>query len=350
MRTPLPIAGHVDDVAAAAVYLARRRRGSSPAPRSTSTAATSRPAAGSAAADGTFGTGVEHRMKFGVALGRLNPRVLPRRVASRPSELGYESVWLPEHLVFTAAMSRSPHPGEDAPAGPARDADLRRVRVPRRSSPARTDACGSGTHVYNIGLRHPFVAARAVQTLDIVSGGRVEFGVGASWLEEEWIAAELDFATPRPARRRGDRGLPAALDRAEVVVPRRALQLRRRGVRAEAGAAAGPADRRRRRVGRRAAPRRARSATAGSAWATRSSRRRRTIERLRARARRERSRRRRAFRGVPRRRGRVAPPTSSAGRRLGVTRLIVSPWRRSPDAIDGLRAFADASSAWRPRS
>jgi probable F420-dependent oxidoreductase len=49
--------------------------------------------------------------------------------------------------------------------------------------------------VYNLGLRHPFVAARAVQTLDIVSGGRVEFGIGASWLEEEWVVAELDFAT-----------------------------------------------------------------------------------------------------------------------------------------------------------
>ena len=49
--------------------------------------------------------------------------------------------------------------------------------------------------MYNIGLRHPFVAARAVQTLDIVSGGRLEFGVGASWLEEEWDAAQLDFHT-----------------------------------------------------------------------------------------------------------------------------------------------------------
>ena len=34
-----------------------------------------------------------------------------------------------------------------------------------------------------------------MQTLDIVSGGRVEFGIGASWLEEEWVAAGLDFAT-----------------------------------------------------------------------------------------------------------------------------------------------------------
>ena len=48
---------------------------------------------------------------------------------------------------------------------------------------------GLGTHVYNLCLRHPFIAARAVQTLDIVSGGRLECGIGASWLEEEWKAA-----------------------------------------------------------------------------------------------------------------------------------------------------------------
>ena len=47
--------------------------------------------------------------------------------------------------------------------------------------------------MYNIGLRHPFTTARLVQTLDLVSGGRVEFGIGASWLEEEWVATQLDF-------------------------------------------------------------------------------------------------------------------------------------------------------------
>ena len=52
-----------------------------------------------------------------------------------------------------------------------------------------------GTDVYNIGLRHPFVTARAIATLDVLSGGRVEFGIGASWLQEEWDATGLDFAT-----------------------------------------------------------------------------------------------------------------------------------------------------------
>ena len=37
--------------------------------------------------------------------------------------------------------------------------------------------------------------ARAAATLDIVSSGRFDFGVGASWLREEWDAVGLDFAT-----------------------------------------------------------------------------------------------------------------------------------------------------------
>jgi probable F420-dependent oxidoreductase len=59
----------------------------------------------------------------------------------------------------------------------------------------RTERIRLGTHVYLLGLRHPFVAARAVQTLDLVSGGRAEVGVGAGWLESEWRAAGLDPRT-----------------------------------------------------------------------------------------------------------------------------------------------------------
>ena len=132
-------------------------------------------------------------MQFGVALGRLNPAYFVECTLAA-DRLGYESVWLPEHLVFTTQMSRSPHPGEEhppvPPTTPIFDAFSYLAYLAGRTARVRL-----GTHVYNIGLRHPFVAARAVQTLDIVSGGRLEFGVGASWLEEEWVAAELDFHT-----------------------------------------------------------------------------------------------------------------------------------------------------------
>jgi probable F420-dependent oxidoreductase len=132
-------------------------------------------------------------VKLGVALGRCNPAFFDA-VTVAADELGYESVWLPEHLMFTTAMSRSPYPGEAHPPVPP-ETPIFDAFAYLAFLAARAQRVRLGTHVYNIGLRHPFVTARGVQTLDIVSGGRLEFGIGASWLEEEWVAAELDFAT-----------------------------------------------------------------------------------------------------------------------------------------------------------
>ena len=123
-------------------------------------------------------------MKFGVALGALNPR-LHEEATLLAEELGYESAWLPEHLVFTRAMSRSPHPGEEHPPVPP-DTPIYDAFAYLAFLAARTERIRLGTHVYNIGLRHPFTAARGAQTVDLLSGGRFEFGIGASWLEEEW--------------------------------------------------------------------------------------------------------------------------------------------------------------------
>ncbi|MDP7572445.1 MAG: hypothetical protein QF391_12650 [Myxococcota bacterium] len=56
-------------------------------------------------------------MKFGVALSGCHP-ALHLDVAVAADELGYESVWMAEHLVFPVDMSGSPHPGEDLPPVP----------------------------------------------------------------------------------------------------------------------------------------------------------------------------------------------------------------------------------------
>lgn len=132
-------------------------------------------------------------MKFGIALGRLNPAFF-LEITLLAEELGFESVWLPEHLVFPVHMTRSPIPGDEhppvPPSTPVFDCFAYLSFLAGRTSRIRL-----GTHVYNLALRHPFVAARAVQTLDIVSGGRAEAGVGAGWLESEWRAAGLEFST-----------------------------------------------------------------------------------------------------------------------------------------------------------
>jgi probable F420-dependent oxidoreductase len=132
-------------------------------------------------------------VKFGVALSQLNP-AFHLEATLEAERLGFESVWMADHLVFPVDMAGSPHPGDDAPpvppSTPVFDAFGWLCFLAGRSSRIRL-----GTNVYLLALRHPFTAARAVQTLDIVSGGRAEVGIGAGWLRQEWRAAGLDPAT-----------------------------------------------------------------------------------------------------------------------------------------------------------
>jgi probable F420-dependent oxidoreductase len=125
-------------------------------------------------------------------------QVGPRRwveLVAAAEESGFESVWLPEHLVMPVHMTGrpgSPHAGEPpiSASTPAWDPFVQMAWLAAQTSTIRF-----GTNVFNIGLRHPFVTARALVTADLVSGGRVEFGIGASWLSEEWRAMELPFGT-----------------------------------------------------------------------------------------------------------------------------------------------------------
>ena len=132
-------------------------------------------------------------MKIGITLGTVRPERWTE-VTCEADKLGYESVWMPEHLVLPVASDGSPFAGQDHPPIPS-DVPVFDAFAYLSYLAGRTEQIRLGTHVYNIGLRHPFVVARAVATLDIVSGGRTEFGIGASWLQAEWDAAGLDFAS-----------------------------------------------------------------------------------------------------------------------------------------------------------
>jgi len=132
-------------------------------------------------------------VKYGIALGMLNPSVW-MDVAVTADELGYDSLWIPEHLVLPVVMQGSPHDGAEHPPVPP-DIPVFDALVYLSHIAARTTYIRLGTHVYNIGLRHPFTTARAAATLDILSNGRLLLGIGASWLREEWDAVGLDFDT-----------------------------------------------------------------------------------------------------------------------------------------------------------
>jgi probable F420-dependent oxidoreductase len=130
-------------------------------------------------------------------------------VAVRAEALGFESVWVAEHLVFPAEIrSRYPYAKEGIPpinpATPLLDPLLVLMQVA-----ARTRRILLGTNVYILPLRHPIAVARMVTTLDVLSDGRVRFGVGLGWLEEEFRAVGIDFATRAGRGREAIRALRA---------------------------------------------------------------------------------------------------------------------------------------------
>ena len=165
-------------------------------------------------------------MKIGVMLAGVNTKFWTA-AAQAAEDAGFESVWLPEHLVFPVEMKGSPHAGDAHPPipsnTPAFDALMALAAIAATTKNVRL-----GTNVYNIGLRHPFVTARAITTLDVALGrpGRVRHrrqlargGVGRD---------RPRLRDPRPPGRRDHRHLPATLDRRRGGAPRRVLRLRRR--------------------------------------------------------------------------------------------------------------------------
>lgn len=132
-------------------------------------------------------------MKVGIPLFMLRHDQLVS-VAQRAEELGFESVWVAEHLVFpTAIESRYPYTADGVPpinpATPLLDPLLVLAQIA-----AVTTRIRLGTNIYLLPLRHPLVTARLGVTLDVLSGGRFSLGVGVGWLAEEFAAAGVDFA------------------------------------------------------------------------------------------------------------------------------------------------------------
>lgn len=99
-------------------------------------------------------------------------------VAAQIEDLGFESVWLFDHL-HTKAVEPAEMMFESFTTLSALAMATRRVRL--------------GQLVLCAGYRNAALTAKMMATLDVISGGRVELAVGAGWKEDEWRAYGFGF-------------------------------------------------------------------------------------------------------------------------------------------------------------
>jgi probable F420-dependent oxidoreductase len=119
----------------------------------------------------------DRRFRFGVIVPKAGSAKEFRDTARRAEALGYSTLFVPDHFVD--------HPLAPIPAIAMAAEATRTLRV--------------GTLVLGNDYKHPVVLAREAATVDLLSEGRLELGIGAGWMTVDYEKA--GFPHDRPAKR-----------------------------------------------------------------------------------------------------------------------------------------------------
>ena len=128
-------------------------------------------------------------MQFGVWIPNCRDLATPeiiRRTAVRAEQLGYDSVWVSDHVVVPNGYLERFGAGIYDPL------------ITLAVAAGATSRVRLGTTVLIVPYRNPVVTAKMVSSLDALSGGRVVLGVGAGWVAEESAVLGVPFAERGP--------------------------------------------------------------------------------------------------------------------------------------------------------
>jgi probable F420-dependent oxidoreductase len=139
-------------------------------------------------------------MRLGIHLANYGPATTPSsilRLARAADELGFDSVWVSDHVVIPCeSQSVYPYPGTVFTPDTAET--FYEPLATLAFIAGATQRVRLGTSILVVPQRNPLVVAKQVATLGAPSGGRVELGVGAGWLAEEFDALGASFADRGP--------------------------------------------------------------------------------------------------------------------------------------------------------
>jgi probable F420-dependent oxidoreductase len=116
----------------------------------------------------------------------------PVDIAVAAEERGFESIWFPDHTHIPVSRI-TPYP--DGGELPGQYPHLLDPIVALAAVASATSRIRIGTAVCLVVERDPIALAKEVATVDLLSGGRFEFGVGGGWNREEMANHGTDFAT-----------------------------------------------------------------------------------------------------------------------------------------------------------
>lgn len=134
-------------------------------------------------------------MRFGVSLPHFGPAATPELVQAyceAAERLGFDTVWVADHVIFPRKVASAHEFGEPIPTG-GNPWPFLEPMVTMSWVAGITKNVKIGSHVCVLPLRNPVLNAKMLATLDVVSGGRLLYGAGVGWMAEEAAAMQVPW-------------------------------------------------------------------------------------------------------------------------------------------------------------
>ena len=117
----------------------------------------------------------------------------PVEVAQTAEQSGFHSMWFPDHVCMPSETSSAHIANQTGARTYSPRHEMLDAAVVMGAVAAATTKLRLGTSVLVAPYRHPLSDARQFATVDVLSAGRLLFGVGAGWMEEEFDALGINF-------------------------------------------------------------------------------------------------------------------------------------------------------------
>lgn len=129
-------------------------------------------------------------MNYGIMMFAVDYAVHPAELAKEVEYRGFDSLWFPEHTHIPASRKSTAPGGGELPEMYWHTYDL---FVALTAAATATTKLKIATGICLIIERDPIITAKEVATLDMLSGGRLIFGIGGGWNAEEMANHGTDF-------------------------------------------------------------------------------------------------------------------------------------------------------------